>query len=141
MGRYGNLVKGNDKPEKKAKVAETTTDSPVSSTQPTQTGINIPSYQPTNIPADGSNEIASIHKALRQTSSTAASYRFSTIEKQRLEVALFELKTRSMRTRDAQDIRTNENEVVRISLNYILDDYKAKGDESVLVRALLSLRS
>lgn len=85
--------------------------------------------------------IAGLHKAMRQNASINTSYRFSKMEKQRLDVALFELKMRGYDAGDDVELKTNENEIVRIAVNHLLNEYKANGDNSVLVKTLLSLRA
>jgi hypothetical protein len=85
--------------------------------------------------------IVAIHKSMRDPGSTLGSYRVSPMEKKRLEVTVFELKNRSIASPGVEDLRINENDIIRIALNYILNDYKANADDSMLVKALLSLRA
>lgn len=127
--------------EEKTIVDDKSTSTTVKPSKGVQYGINIPSYQSTNIPTTDEGIIEIIHKAMRQSPSAAASYRLSPMEKKRLEVALFNLKMRSTHSPELDDIKTNENEVVRIAVNYVLNDLDRSGNESVLVRALTSLRA
>lgn len=140
MSKYSKLLK-NEGEQKSEAVVEKPTTTPVDIPPATPTGINVPSYQSTNIPTEQDSVIDVIHKAMRQSPSAAASYRLSPMEKKRLEVTIFELKMRSGRSPELADLRSNENEVMRVAVNYILNDYGTNGDESVLVKALTSLRS
>lgn len=147
MGRFdkvNSLAASKPEPNKEV-VAEVSTPAPVKTEPDTQVGINPPSYHSTVIPtfdnAKGLSSIAAIHKAMREAPSAPASYRFSSTEKKRLEVIIFELKMRGIASPEAREIRTNENEIVRIALNALLNDYQASGDKSTLVKALESLRS
>jgi hypothetical protein len=40
-----------------------------------------------------------------------------------------------------QGIRTSENEVTRIAINYFIEDYRAHGDSSLLPKILKRLNS
>ena len=40
-----------------------------------------------------------------------------------------------------QKVATSENEIYRIALSYLLEDYKASGEQSVLARVLAALRA
>jgi hypothetical protein len=122
-------------------VEQKSTRRPVKEAKSTSAGINIPLYQSTNIPEQQGVMIAAIHKALRDKSNDAASYRLSKIEKQRLTVVLHELKIGSLLNPDQLNLSSNENEVARIALNYLLNDYQEHKDNSILVRVLTSLRS
>lgn len=137
MGRYGKLVTGNNKPENDTEVAETTTPSPVKkpSGAPTRT------IAPTIAPSHQSDIVAVIHKAMRQPPAAGTNYRLSTMEKKRLDVIVFQLKTRDIASPDDADLKTNINEVLRIAVNSLLIDYDNNGDNSVLVETLKSLRS
>jgi hypothetical protein len=132
MGVYDKL---NAVPSQSKKPGtDTVTTKPVESK--TDSGINIPSYQATNIP-EYANEIVdpyirSIHRALREPNHKAASYRVSDTEKKRLTVAIFQL--------SMKNIYTNENEIMRIALNHLMNGYDEEQEESVLVKVLRSLR-
>ena len=42
---------------------------------------------------------------------------------------------------EEKDIRTSENEITRIAINYILEDYKLNTDNSILAQILDMLNS
>jgi len=70
---------------------------------------------------------------VKQLGKEAATHRFTTDEKRRLkaiEHAYLE-----------KGIRTSENEITRISINYMLEDYKTNGRESILAQVLKLLNS
>ncbi len=74
-----------------------------------------------------------IRRAVRVVGKEAATYRFSPEEKARMADLIYTYKR--------QGIRTSENEVSRIALNFIFQDYEENGDGSVLVKVLEALNS
>lgn len=149
MGKFAQLNKVTPQAPPPAPVEEPKTETvvdkptptPVKNTKPTSAGINVPLYQSTSTPSERDTTLALIHQSLRVKGSEAASYRLSKIEKQRLTVVLHELKMRNLLNPDMLDISSNENEVARIALNYLLNDYQTSKDESILVQVLTSLRT
>ncbi len=75
--------------------------------------------------------IASIRGAVRVIGKEAATYRFSPGEKARVSDIIYTYKR--------QGIRTSENEISRIALNFIFQDYEENGEQSVLARVLDAL--
>jgi hypothetical protein len=70
---------------------------------------------------------------VKQIGEKAATHRFTTDEKRRLksiEHAYLE-----------EGVRTSENEITRISINYILEEYKINGKLSILAQVLDLLNS
>ena len=72
-----------------------------------------------------------IRKAVKELGKEAATYRFTLEEKRRLADLLYTYRNRG--------IRTSENEITRIAVNFILQDYKENGEESILARSLGAL--
>ena len=72
-----------------------------------------------------------IRKAVKEFGKEAATHRFTTEEKKAVADIIYSYKNRG--------IRTSENEIARIAVNFIINDHKENGEESVLDRALKAL--
>lgn len=75
--------------------------------------------------------IETIRRAVRVVGKEAATYRFSPEEKARMADLIYTYKR--------QGVRTSENEVSRIALNFIFADYEENGEASILAKALDAL--
>lgn len=75
--------------------------------------------------------IEAIRRAVKQIGKEAATHRFTVAEKQEIANIIFSYKNKGL--------YTSENEVSRVAINFIIEDYKENGEESVLVRALKAL--
>jgi hypothetical protein len=87
----------------------------------------------TMIPQQGSDIFEVVRKAVKQIGKEAATYRFTKEEKNHLE----DIKHAYKR----QDIITSENEITRIAINYLIEEYHQNGDESILAKILRRLNS
>lgn len=76
--------------------------------------------------------VRQIRKAVHRIGKEGATYRFTHEEKAGLMEVVYQ--------RGRAGIRTSENEVVRIGVNWLLLDHSAQGERSVLARALKALR-
>jgi hypothetical protein len=74
-----------------------------------------------------------VRKAVRQIGKEAATHRFTLDEKNNLADIEY--------TYRRQSIRTSENEITRIAINYFIEDYRAHGDSSLLAKILRRLNS
>ncbi len=74
-----------------------------------------------------------IRKAVREFGKEAATHRFTSEEKKAVADIIYAYKRR--------DIRTSENEVARIAVNFLVSDYQANGENSVLHRVLEALNT
>ena len=72
-----------------------------------------------------------VRKAVKELGKEAATHRFTIKEKKTLADIIFSYKNSS--------IRTSENEVTRIAVNFIINDYKDNGENSILDRTLKAL--
>lgn len=63
-------------------------------------------------------------RAVKKVGKEAATYRFTVEEKQALATIVHEYRQ--------QGIRTSDNELTRIALNYLLEDYRRNKKESIL---------
>src|SRR5512132_3428645 len=74
-----------------------------------------------------------VRKAVRQIGKEAATHRFTLDEKNSLAEIEY--------TYRRQGIRTSENEITRIAINYLIEDYRTHGDSSLLAKTLKRLNS
>jgi hypothetical protein len=74
-----------------------------------------------------------VRRAVRQIGKEAATHRFTTDEKNSLADIEY--------TYRRQGIRTSENEITRIAINYFIEDYRTNGDSSLLANILKRLNS
>jgi hypothetical protein len=94
-----------------------------------------PSNHGTMIPEQSEEEetIETVRKALKHIGKEAATHRFTLEEKQLLADIEY--------TYRRQGIRTSENEITRIAINYFAEDYKRNGENSMLAKVLKKLNS
>ena len=69
-------------------------------------------------------DLEAIRKALKSYGKEAATHRFTLPEKKALAEIIYRFKI--------QGIRTNENEITRIAVNYLVKDYKEHKEDSIL---------
>ena len=74
-----------------------------------------------------------VRKAVKQIGKEAATHRFTLEEKHLLADIEYTYKR--------QGIRTSENEITRIAINYFIEDYKQHGEESMLAKILIKLNA
>ena len=72
-----------------------------------------------------------VRKSVRQQGKEAATHRFTQKEKNAIAEIIYRYKK--------QGIRTSENEITRISINYLLIDHQENGEASILTKILKSL--
>lgn len=97
--------------------------------QPSNQATKQPRLQETNI----DDNFERIRKAVKQLGKETTSYRLHELEKESLDDILYELKK--------QGIRSNENEIVRIAINHLIDDYTKNKNASLLVTVLERLKA
>ena len=74
-----------------------------------------------------------VRKAVKQVGKEAATHRFTIEEKNLLADIEYTYKR--------QRIRTSENEITRIAINYFAEDYRKNGEQSLLAKILKLLNS
>lgn len=87
----------------------------------------------TTIPRHHDTDLETIRRAVKQFGKEAATHRFTSEEKRELKNIEHDYL--------AKNIRTSENEITRIAINYILEDYKSNGKKSILAQVLDLLNS
>jgi len=75
--------------------------------------------------------VEEIRKTVKATGREVAFTRLTQEEKNRLSDVVYSLKRQGM--------KTSENEVLRIALNLLLEDYEASGEAGVLRRVIAAL--
>jgi hypothetical protein len=74
-----------------------------------------------------------VRKSVKQIGKEAATHRFTLDEKNHLGDIEYTYKR--------QGIRTSENEITRIAINYFIEDYRKHGESSLLAKVLQRLHS
>jgi len=82
--------------------------------------------------AVASDAVQRIRKATRQIGKEAATHRFTQEEKEALADIIYSY--------GRLGLKTSENEVVRIAVNWLLADHGALGEKSLLHRVLKALK-
>jgi hypothetical protein len=83
--------------------------------------------------SDYAERIETIRKAVKQLGKEATFSRFTQEEKNSLGDVVYTYKR--------SGIRTSENEVIRIAVNWLLEDFHSDGQNSVLARVLTKLNA
>lgn len=99
----------------------------------TTTSTTVPFNQETMTRSDQGAMVDTIRKAVRVVGKEAATLRLSADEKTRLADIIYTYKR--------QGKRTSETELIRIALNFILEDYQENGSNGVLAQAVEALNS
>ena len=74
-----------------------------------------------------------VRQVVRRIGKEAGTYRFTQEEKDQLSETIY--------AQRRAGIKTCENEIVRIGLNWLMAEHRARGGKSVLARALEALRA
>ncbi len=90
-----------------------------------------PRYHDTTVSRYHDTIIGLVRKAVKEFGKEAATHRFTLGEKQAVADLIYTYKS--------QGIRTSENEIARIAINFIVEDFKENGENSVLDKAIKAL--
>lgn len=93
----------------------------------------IPSNRDTTTSLSEENMFEVVRKSVKQIGKEAATHRFTLDEKNLLADIEY--------TYRRQGIRTSENEITRIAINYFIEDYRKNGEQSILAKILKRLNS
>jgi len=100
--------------------------------RPASRGTTVARNHDTNASDQVTNgTLESVRRAVRTLGKEAATYRFTQDEKRVLASIVYAYKE--------QGVRTSENEITRIALNYLFDEYQQNGQHSILARVLTLL--
>lgn len=140
MGIYGELMKLNqDKKAQKPK-PEHAVVSPTSAVEREveKGGAGLkrrdtkqPSNHATMTPRYRDTTIEAIRSAVKVFGKEAATHRFTLEEKRAIRDIVYAY--------EGQGVRTNENEISRIGVNFLVEDYRKNGENSVLHKVLKAL--
>ncbi len=120
---------------------EVQVDTKVAGNQATKTESKQPSnrdaLQPSNHDTAGGDTeevlLETVRLALKELGREAGTHRYTGAEKQALEELVFEYHRKG--------IHTSGNEIIRIGLNYLLEDYRLHKNDSILARVLERLNA
>ncbi len=90
-----------------------------------------PRYHDTRQPQVYGVAIELVRKAVKEFGKEAATHRFTSTEKKQIADLIYTYKN--------QGVRTSENEITRIAVNFIVEDYRENGEGSVLHKILKAL--
>jgi hypothetical protein len=93
----------------------------------------IPINQDTTIPLNEEDIIERVRRSVKRIGKEAATHRCTLEERQALDDIEYQYKRLG--------IRTSGNEITRIAVNYIVEDYQKNGENSVLAEVLKKLNS
>jgi hypothetical protein len=91
----------------------------------------IPSNHDTMTPRYQEIIVETVRKAVKEFGKEAATHRFTPDEKRKVADIIYTYKTTG--------IRTSENEITRIAVNYLIEDYEENGENSILDKILKAL--
>ena len=151
MGLYGDLLELNNEPPTPPPSEEQATPSPANESSsktntskkkrqikrgtmtPRHRGITQPRNHATVVSRYHATMMESIRSAVKLFGKEAATHRFTAEEKKALADLVYAY--------TSQGIRTSENQITRVGVNFILADYEENGENSVLHRVLKALNS
>ena len=90
-----------------------------------------PRHRATTVPRYHGTITETVRKAVKEFGKEAATHRFTMEEKKAIADIIYSYKR--------QSIRTSENEITRIAVNFIINDYRENGGNSVLEKVLKAL--
>lgn len=99
--------------------------------QPSYRDTTVPRYQDTMTPRVHGVIVEIVRKAVKEFGKEAATHRFTEAEKKEIGDLIYTYKN--------QGIKTSENEITRIAVNFIFEDYRENGENSVLSKILKAL--
>ena len=93
--------------------------------------VVIPRHHDTTTPRYRDTTIETIRKAVKQIGKEAATHRYTEAEKKAIANIVFTYKNRG--------VFTSENEISRIAVNSLFEDFEENGEESILAKCLKAL--
>jgi hypothetical protein len=98
---------------------------------PRNRDTTVSSNHDTMVPSRPDAMVEIVRKAVKELGKEAATHRFTVEEKRGVLDLIYAYK--------GTGVKTSENEVARIAINYILEDYKQNGQNSILDKVLKAL--
>jgi hypothetical protein len=93
----------------------------------------VSSNHDTTTPIQDTDIFEVVRKSVKQIGKEAATHRFTLEEKNLLADIEYTYKRRG--------IRTSENEITRIAINYLIEEYRQNGEQSILAKILKRINS
>ena len=122
----------NKPPAKKERVeGEAPPGKPPVAKRSSDRGTVTPRTHDTVVPRYYDTIVELVRKAVKEFGKEAATHRFTTEEKKAIADIIYSYKNRG--------IRTSENQISRIAVNFIINDLRENGENSVLDKALRAL--
>jgi hypothetical protein len=115
----------------KPKREKTATTSKRDTMKPRNHETTVPRYHDTMIPLVHGVAIESVRKAVKEFGKEAATHRFTVAEKKEIADLIYTYKN--------MGFRTSENEITRISVNFVIEDYRENGENGVLHKIIQAL--
>ncbi len=106
-------------------------DTTVSTMQPRHQATKQPSNRDIKTPPIYNGSIELIRKTVKEVGKEAATHRFTIEEKRAIKKIVFDYEN--------NDLLTSENQITRIAINFIVDDYHKNGKNSLLDKVLQAL--
>ena len=100
-------------------------------TTPRYHDTTVSRYHDTTIPHIHGVTIDTVRKAVKEFGKEAATHRFTEAEKKGVADLIYTYKN--------QGIKTSENEIARISINFVMEDFRVNGENSVLYKIIKAL--
>jgi hypothetical protein len=117
--------------EKKREKGKGNTEKPQAVKRTSNRHTVTPRHHDTVIPRYHDTIVEVVRKAVKQFGKEAATHRFTVEEKKAIADIIYSYRN--------QGIRTSENEIARIAVNFIVHDYRENGENSVLDEVLRAL--
>ncbi len=90
-----------------------------------------PRYHGTTTPRVHGVAIELVRKAVKEFGKEAATHRFTADEKKEIADLIYTYRSRG--------VKTSENEIARIAINFIIEDYRENGENGILHKILEAL--
>jgi len=116
---------------KKIKTKEAKPNDNPDTTIPRHLDTTVSRYHDTTTPSIHGVAVEVVRKAVKEFGKEAATHRFTIAEKREVANIIYTYKN--------SGIKTSENEITRIAVNFIMGDYKENGENSVLHKILKAL--
>lgn len=101
------------------------------SEQQTQHATTLPRHHGITPPRNHGSVVEVVRRAVKDFGKEAATHRFTVTEKQAIADLVYTFQKRG--------VRTSENEITRIAINFIIDDCEVNGADSILEKVLQAL--
>ena len=125
MGTYTDLIKKDQTTPPKKKTAEK------SGVKPRNRDTTKPRHHDTTVSRYHDTIVELVRRAVKDFGKEAATHRFTLEEKKAIADIIHAYK--------GLQIKTSENQITRIAVNFIINDYQENGENSILDKTLKAL--